>query len=1273
VKKIPLLPADLYLAQMLGLTEEEYRWFKAEVESRVRIEPGKPQAGIETLIFISIASTLISVGLTIAASFFKPQSQNARPARLKTRTRDGQNITSQSRFAPVAGFDSVQETATLGEVIPVVYANKSAQFGGVRVTMPLLWSDMHSFKAGQFFRGVFMLGEGRIGELDLLGFALGNNGLGAYELTGAAVDYARFSIYFRKNGGRITRDDRVAGKPGSKDPGAWEQGNVYRVRSGSDFCSVSKPTSQTTFGVYTLLGNNFVYRLNPQVRPTITPQLVPEGKKGDAKVKIDKDAIARAAKKKYSAYFSTRSGVIAGSFGSIGDQFTYILDRSSDANTTFNENATNNGGWNKEVKVKENPFIWVRSLKLSGSGVFTGSAISDSEVESWANVNVSGANNGNTVTASLTLNTTKATNQILANTSEGQYRVIYKVKLTTSDSNDDDNQELEFEFEVDFRVDREDKLVNDVKTEAKDSEYALNSSSSTNSFGFTTNTYSLSKTKNGEVKTTVVTTENSEFAVRIRGNSQSETKKVSKTKERKEKATDAALSIAARQKTWDDAIVVGELYKIGSAIAVCIDRTKDPFISNAENDPVGSGRSVEAKFSIVKGGTGNVVDYSRLVEDADEYKKDRRVATESPHLYRIALGEVTTTRECRNIEVGIKSQLGIRITGLCNFKDTLTYSETNDIAGRSKKGDIIARGDTLKTENYSSGVVTTAEDRYSFFRLSVKQANSSSNYSALSPIIGVKSSTQQPVFNTIRFEMPSTAQWQIRFEPLTGWEIRSGNASGTLYVLDNTKGSDSIVSLTTGLTAGTVGGGSVTIWFNGYSVSRSKSVFELNTTKRSQDIGIGHQDETNYADAWGRLAEAFNYDEITTSAQNGPEHEIVYVSEAVANASTPNYDNIALVGLSMRSTLEWSQLSQFSAYVLKGREVELLSENGATGSSNLFPDILFDLLTNNRFGTGAYISRQQIDIDSFAAADQWCKTRNYYFDGVIADRVNLRDWASEVAASNLLDFIQKSGKFALVPAVIFNTAVPIKALFTAGNIVKDSFSMEFLDEEDRKPIQVSVKWRQERTSTSLTAPASFPVEREVLVREASQSDQDPIESFDLSEYCTSLNQAIDFACYVIRVRRLITHTIKFSTTIDGLASGIGVGDYIRVALDYTTYDEFANGVVLSDGTLSTTRPDLLAAGTHNVTAWAGGDSNVYDTTLTVNAGAKTASPTGIVFVKKNTGTQVRTYKIESLRLDEQGVIEVEAVHHPTDSSGISEIGKNWTNYTTNSFWNIRRG
>jgi hypothetical protein len=1259
VKKIPLLPADLYLAQMLGLSEEEYRWFKAEVDSRVRVEPGKPQAGIETLIFISVAATLVSVGLTIAASFFKPQSNNARPAQLKTRTKEGGTTTSQSRFAPLAGFDSVQETAALGEVIPLVYANKSAQYGGVRVTMPLLWSDMHSFKAGQFFRGVFMLGEGNIDELDVLGFALGNNGLGAYELSGAASQNARFSIYFRPNGGRIQRSDQLTGRPGNLDPGAWEETNVYRVRSGSDFCAVSKPTSQTTFGLYSPMGNNLSFRVNPQIRPTITPQLIPEGKKGDAKVKIERDMIARAAKRKFSAYFSTRSGVISGSFGSVGNQFTYILDRSSDAKTKFTEAATKNAGWDRSINVKENPFKFGRKNK---------NGLSDSTLKDWVGTSVDLLDGGKELRINFTINTTKASKDILEVADEGNYKAEYRIKMTSNDDDEEDNQELEFEFEVYMKVDKENKLVNKVEKSLKDPEFELVPSFNSNGFI----TYNLVKRKNGEIEVSVVTEEDSDYAVRFEGNSQSETRKVNKNKERQEKAIDAALSIAARQKTWDDAIVVGELYKIGTTLAVCIDRTRDPFISNAENEPVGNGRSVEARFSVIRSGQGNVVDYARLLADADEYKLDRRTATESAHLFRIAIGEVSTQGECRNIEIGIKSQLGIRISGLCNFKETLTYSEANDLAGRSSKGEIIARGDTLKTQNYLSGTVTSSEDRYSFFRISVKQANSSGAYTTLSPIVGVKSSTQQPVFNMIRLEMPSVAQWQIRFEPLSGFEIRSGNASGTLYVLDSTKGSDSIVSLTTGITAGSISGGNITLRFNGYTVSRSKSVFELVTTKRTEDVGIGHQDGDNYADEWGKLAETFNYDEITSTAQSGPEHEIVYLTEAVANTSVPAYNNIALVGLSMRSTLEWRQLSQISAYVNKGRRIERLSQGSQIGPSNLFPDILFDLLTNERFGTGSYISRQQIDVSSFAAADQWCSSRNYYFDGVIGERLNLRDWASEVAASNLLDFVQKSGKFALVPAIIFGQPVPIAGLFTVGNIIKDSFSMEFLDEEDRKPIQVSVKYRQERTSTSLTSPASFPVQKEVLVREAIQPDSDPIESFDLSEYCTSLNQAIDFACFVIRVRRLITHSIRFSTTIDGLASGIGVGDYIRVALDYTEYDEFANGVVLQNGTLSTTRPDILGAGDHNVTAWAGGDGPVFDTTLTVAAGGKTATPTGIVFVKKSTTVQVRTYKIESIALDEQGVIQVEAVHHPTDSAGISEIGKNWTTYTTNSFWVIRR-
>jgi hypothetical protein len=150
---------------------------------------------------------------------------------------------------------------------------------------------------------------------------------------------------------------------------------------------------------------------------------------------------------------------------------------------------------------------------------------------------------------------------------------------------------------------------------------------------------------------------------------------------------------------------------------------------------------------------------------------------------------------------------------------------------------------------------------------------------------------------------------------------------------------------------------------------------------------------------------------------------------------------------------------------------------------------------------------------------------------------------------------------------------------------------------------------------------------------------------------------------------MITHTISFSTTPDGLAAGLAAGDYIKVAMDAVAYDEFAHGVVLSDGTVLSTRMDVLGSGAHEVTAWDGQSENVEDITLVIDDNGK-ATPRDIVFARKTVSSYVRVYKVEKLTLAEDGTIDVEAVHHPVDENGISEIGKNWTTYQTDANWVI---
>lgn len=744
-----------------------------------------------------------------------------------------------------------------------------------------------------------------------------------------------------------------------------------------------------------------------------------------------------------------------------------------------------------------------------------------------------------------------------------------------------------------------------------------------------------------------------------------------------QKCGDVASIVSGRQRAADDALSIGELYKAGSALAVLVARQAasgaEIFVSDSDNAPTGGGQSMTYTFQVVRAGTIGIVPTDSLIQ-IDRTGKVLfpprgagmtgdpgprfRTATGFPQIFKCAIANVIAPRETRVIEIGLRSAVGITVNGFCNFRDCPTITEINDRAGNRYNSQSFSRDQSFNLAVFQSGSVTTAELRYSFFN--VYYRNESDEYVRLNCSFGVRSMTSQAVYNYLRLEMPTAKRWEFKIEPVSGWEVRTESASIPLLVIDSKS--------STVLSRSFAGG--ITARWNGVVVERSQAVFSLGSLDPKQDIGLSWTEDSTMTDSWGRVAEAFVYQEIQSTAISSPEHEIVYINCITENPTVPLYENISILGLNIRAATEWQQFGQLSAYVTGGRRVLKFLGGGGFGASSLFPDILRDLMLNTTFGAGGILSVDQVDSESFIAAAQWCQDRRYFYDGAITDRTNLRQWAADVAASMLLDLIQRNGKFCLEPAVVFDGPVPIKAMFTAGNIVEGTFQLEFLEEDEREPIQASVKWREERARESYTGAGFFPVEREVLVREASRPDTDSIESFDLSDYCTNLEHAIDFACYVIRMRRIPTHSIKFATTPDGLIAGIAAGDYIKVAIDYAYYDEFANGIVLPDGRLISTTPDSLPAGTYPVVAWAGGQDEPFDTTLTVDSDGL-AQPTAIAFVRKIATSNVRTYKIETLSINQNGEIEIEAVHHPTDSSGYSEITKNWTTYETDSNWIIQ--
>jgi hypothetical protein len=1196
---LPLLPSDRYIADLLGLTEDQYRFYQAEVRRRAAAQP-RPAVvnGPATLATISLVATLISVGLTIVASFFKPKQQQ--PPRLQQNQTQGQTVSDVRRFVPRQGFDSLQDVARIGDFIPLIYAKRElidGQFyGGVRVNVPLIWSQIGALDKSQLLRAMFLIGEGDPNlQIDPANIAIGNNTLGSYLL--GNTDNARFTVYYRPNGGRITAGDRLIGT--SNDPGNLLATDVYAVPDATnalapDFCHAHRPTTQTQFGVYSLIGNGFGLRVNPTLRPGVNAQITvkvngsKKNTKAEGRVVCEPDYVSLAQRKKFQARFSGRSGLILQN----GTTWTYHLSNTTDAETTFSA-GPDITAWNTRIELATNPFP----------------DITDATVKAWLSVGTVLAT-ANQLSAVATLNTA-AVEIALALEDDGTYVIDYSIFF-----------------------ERGSKQV------------------------YTEHTVSVSKTTTPGVPPVVTYTyTNASATVTVPVNDRLDV--------HQERSGDVAAAVAGRQKTWDDALQVGELIKMGSALAIVTGRSPSTigFNSDADFEPVtpSKGNAIDVTLEVIRPGSAETIPLADLERDADD-NPAFKVATNFPHLFRVAIATFATLRECRIVEICIRSSLGIRIAGLCNFRDTLTYNEIDDRACYDKENNRIAPGDYLTVDIFNSGQMNSSEERYSFFRLRYREAGAQGLFTDLAPCLGVRGITQQNVFNDFRVVMPSTKRWEFQIEPLSAWEIRSGTATGDLELIDS--------SLSTQRTVIT---GEVTLQFRGAvsetgpfipaasRTSQGDSRFQLTSVQRGGrgEIGIGYANGNSYLDRWGKLAEAFIYEEVRTSAEGGPEHEIVNINEIIPNATPPLYDRLALLGFNVRSGPEFQQFGQLSIYCTQGLQ-----------ATHLFPEVLLDAMTNPEYGRGDLITLEQIDVESFEAAAAWCYERRLFFDGAAAagGRVNIRQWGADVGAAHLLQFGESGGRFWLRPAwpgtVGRPEPVEIKGIFTAGFIQEGSFSLQFFEPEDRRPIQVSVRYREERLSTNFDNPGLFPVEREVLVREAAPfaRENDPIESLDLSDYCTSRRHAIDAGKFVARMRRIPDHAIKFSTTHEALVAPLAPGDFIRVVMDVTHTQELRNGAVLGNGALVSTQP--LEDGVYSVLAW-DGSSNTEPavTTLSVTGGGSRATPAGVIFTLVNSATQAFTYQIERITPPEDGGYSIEAVHMPTTDDGILQLAAGFDDET----------
>ena len=409
-------------------------------------------------------------------------------------------------------------------------------------------------------------------------------------------------------------------------------------------------------------------------------------------------------------------------------------------------------------------------------------------------------------------------------------------------------------------------------------------------------------------------------------------------------------------------------------------------------------------------------------------------------------------------------------------------------------------------------------------------------------------------------------------------------------------------------------------------------------------------------------ADFWKYQGDRSSHLDGPEHRITYVNEIVKTTGSQRatYKDLAYAGLRIDSSKEWTNFTQFSAYFRKGIEVVKAPFTGSyKEETNLFPEIAYALLTDEKIGAGKVIPKESVNIIDMDIATKFCQANKFFWDGMITNRVNLRDFIFEQGTYCLLDFTIVGGQFSLYPSVPFkvddhtvdHNALPeIKAMFTDGNI-KD-LQVNFLTPEDRQTFKANVLWRQEKLN-------GFAETKSIIYRlVGSDHDDDPVETYDFSGFCTSENHALNYIKYVLSVREYTDHSINFKTA-PHYVNGLKPGDYIRVFSTTNHTSRFNNGAILEDGTVVS--KDTIT-GSKNFyywnPSWKEDEQEVRE--ATENFDNTLASPyRNCLFTIKETEKTDQCYKVESITFGEDGLIDLSASYVKLTDDGKLAILQGW--------------
>ena len=1369
-----LLPTEADLCNALEITEEEYFQFLEGVAAKVKEQPeayglvpgifAGPGAGALALVkggsLTWLGQVAVGVALTAASVLLAPKPPSQRQG-TQERTAD---IGGTKRFAPQFSFNSVQDLANLGDLIPLVFTNRQSIngifYGGIRVNSQLLWSQMVSLGSYQQLKILALFSLGKIARRpDFKGYAIGDL---------LIENYHSEKVYKLA----YPEGDNL---PFLEDGGQMPMNNIFRVDNKKHFCGTRNPTTQATFGLSNPMPNATAYKLPYQLvrtpSNTDTDEYRPAGR------------ITYKKRRKLLGAWPMRAGFINSGTAlqqkgeadaTVGGFLTYQIVGSgrlglyegigyqqdtTDKRLTMEPHGVEDiNSATKTVREATDSYLAIGEQYMAGSTLLSCEQILED------NLPVNGRPWDGTKIRSVSFKVIESGRYESIDNPNGGLGVhcgnpywdrngaFFTVRPGRLDTDDHFYYEQNFndifnpnsrytlqkatlgtisnnrrchitEIGIKSKVFKEIQFanVNSKPTEEKIYEiYDHNSSLQLGNINKYITRYSFFKLQVRKVgqdtwnwlKPEVNTNAHTGLFC-VKGN----TPEFQYNYIRIDQPT--LDQYEYRFLPWPGAAVVKEVqaYEAGqrhnpvNAIVLNSNGSRtagsiDKFICSVDGEDYVIQFAGDKNYVLTKQKLSNIewnlgepdkVKIGNAIYKVDSFQKNQDGSRDDYSITNLPIARPVVRIFTNKLfyppnyggYVDGSGAHGTVIVGWQNYPSSgwTTYSlyinpadVTPNIEGLTgpawSNHQTKAPGDTSPVEFH----YTTLDGRGGKFTLGTQQLTVSGH-----PLYGVTKDEQTSLTATPSFD------GEVNVQTLSGDDGSGLKANVTVYSLgaewfaqwslsavgQNYSHNQTVyIDKDDIFTSEIINSGATDIRFNVNVNTTSSSIY-------SDEIGSA---ELNPYDA---ASDFWQYEGDRSSHLDGPEHQITYCNEIVetegdrAVGSPATYKNLAYTGLMIDSSKEWTNFSQFSAYFKEGIKIKSLID-GTQKASNLFPEIAYALLTDKTLGAGAVISEFSVDDGNMEIAAKFCKANKFFWDGMISSRVNLREFIYQQALYCLLDFTIIGGKFSLYPAVPFDpntfeidldgehSKPKIKAMFTDGNI--NDLSVSFLSPEDRQSFKANVLYRQEVEN-------GFPETKSTIIRLAEEKDangnvlvsheEDPVETFDLSGFCTSRSAAEWFAKYTLALKKHLDHTISFKTAPHYI-NGVRPGDYIRVFSTTQHVQRFNNGAILEDGTVVS--KDTIS-GSKTFYYWNPSTIVAGEIMPVTEATANFSSPLpsqyrGSLFTIKESEASDQCYKVESITFGEDGLVELTGSYAELTSDGKLAMLQNWSSSNTLLFTEV---